>query len=320
MANIDTFGTDSGVGSTIALLESKLPGVRERRRQLEGELATVVAQEDAMVSALQGLAALSAASLEGASPATQDATPVASAVTPAPPAPAVAKVSAESVADGPVDEQPASSPEPAVAQPGRKRTTSSAAGRAATVKKVPAKKAIVRKATSTKGTPGKGTASGKGAPAGPVAEAASAVVSSAVVAEAPAEAGVGASSAGSAPKATVKRTTSKKAAAKEGAGAKKATAKKAVSSTGKAAAAETAPAPSASSGRRRLAQAESVVEILARATGPLRAREVTGLLGLDDQDTSNVNAVRTMLERLAKADRAQRSGRGLYVASAGLTS
>ncbi len=55
--------------------------------------------------------------------------------------------------------------------------------------------------------------------------------------------------------------------------------------------------------------------MLADASGPLRAREVAGLLGLDGLD-SNVNAVRTRLERLAKAGQAQRAGRGLYTAAA----
>ncbi len=47
VANPSTFGTDSSVGSTVALLEAKLPAVRERRRELEEQLAAVIAQESA---------------------------------------------------------------------------------------------------------------------------------------------------------------------------------------------------------------------------------------------------------------------------------
>ncbi|MGW3041722.1 hypothetical protein ACWC9T_17180 [Kitasatospora sp. NPDC001159] len=69
-------------------------------------------------------------------------------------------------------------------------------------------------------------------------------------------------------------------------------------------------------GRRRLTDAESVLAVLGQGKGPLRAREVTVLLGLDDQNGA-VDAVRTMLERLAKTGRAQRTGRGVYDALAG---
>ena len=58
-----TFGTDSGVGSTRALIEARLPAVREERTRLEEELAAVIAQENAMVAVLEGLAALSDAPL-----------------------------------------------------------------------------------------------------------------------------------------------------------------------------------------------------------------------------------------------------------------
>jgi hypothetical protein len=69
-------------------------------------------------------------------------------------------------------------------------------------------------------------------------------------------------------------------------------------------------------GPRRRTDATSVLAALAAATAPLRARDVTLALGLADA-TGNVNAVRTMLERLVKADRAQRPGRGLYAPLAG---
>ncbi|MET8629653.1 hypothetical protein ABZW30_39010 [Kitasatospora sp. NPDC004669] len=68
--------------------------------------------------------------------------------------------------------------------------------------------------------------------------------------------------------------------------------------------------------RRRLTDAQSVLAVLGQGKGPLRAREVTVLLGLDDQNGA-LDAVRTMLERLAKTGRAQRTGRGLYDAVAG---
>ncbi|MFJ9776095.1 type IV toxin-antitoxin system AbiEi family antitoxin domain-containing protein [Kitasatospora sp. NPDC101157] len=51
--------------------------------------------------------------------------------------------------------------------------------------------------------------------------------------------------------------------------------------------------------------------MLADAQGPLRAREVTARVG-NEESADNVNAVRTALERLTKAGRAQRPGRGLY--------
>ncbi|WP_199520467.1 hypothetical protein, partial [Kitasatospora sp. MBT63] len=82
------------------------------------------------------------------------------------------------------------------------------------------------------------------------------------------------------------------------------------------------PAPAADGQKRRpgggrrpgLTDAAGVLAVLADASGPLRAREIAGLLGLDTLD-SNVNAVRTRLERLAKAGQAQRTGRGLYTAA-----
>ncbi|MFE5586946.1 hypothetical protein [Kitasatospora sp. NPDC056531] len=38
-----TFGSDSSVGSTRALVEARLPAVREQRRQLEEQLAALIA-------------------------------------------------------------------------------------------------------------------------------------------------------------------------------------------------------------------------------------------------------------------------------------
>ncbi|MFI9324750.1 type IV toxin-antitoxin system AbiEi family antitoxin domain-containing protein [Kitasatospora aureofaciens] len=133
-------------------------------------------------------------------------------------------------------------------------------------------------------------------------------------------------------KATAKKATAKKATAKKAAPAKKTAAKKttdgarprtrakkeaaatgtgpvrtgAEPATGKSE--TTAPAP-----RRRTtgATSDSVLSVLADAQGPVRAREVTVRLGIEES-ADNVNAVRTMLERLAKSGRAQRPGRGLY--------
>ncbi|CAM5525909.1 Prephenate dehydrogenase OS=Kitasatospora aureofaciens OX=1894 GN=GCM10010502_54770 PE=4 SV=1 [Kitasatospora aureofaciens] len=133
-------------------------------------------------------------------------------------------------------------------------------------------------------------------------------------------------------KATAKKATAKKATAKKAAPAKKTAAKKttdgarprtrakkeaaatgtgpvrtgAEPATGKSE--TTAPAP-----RRRTtgATSDSVLSVLADAQGPVRAREVTARLGIEES-ADNVNAVRTMLERLAKSGRAQRPGRGLY--------
>ncbi|MFF9646423.1 type IV toxin-antitoxin system AbiEi family antitoxin domain-containing protein [Kitasatospora aureofaciens] len=142
---------------------------------------------------------------------------------------------------------------------------------------------------------------------------------------------------------TAKKTTAKKAAPAKKATAKKATAKKAAPAKKTAAkkttdgarprtrakkeAAATGTGPvrtgaepatgksdtAAPAPRRRTtgATSDSVLGVLADAQGPVRAREVTARLGIEES-ADNVNAVRTMLERLAKSGRAQRPGRGLY--------
>ncbi|WP_329611461.1 hypothetical protein [Kitasatospora herbaricolor] len=315
-----TFGTDSGVGSTIALLEARLPGVRERRRQLEDELAAVIAQEEAMVGVLQGLQALSGTALDGGPSAGQGAAAAPGAwevvaevtgTVPAPDsAPGVAEASVGAVG-GPVVGEPVSrpEPEPAAAQPVRRRaakkTVKSTAGGAGAAKQDPAKKTTARKAAAK-----------KSAAAGEATDAAAAVPSAAEPATAAKK-----GAARAAGKATARKAAAEKpASAKKTAVVKKAVAKKAAVAADKPAPAEEGPAasvPGAPSGRRRkLTDAASVLAVLAGASGPLRAREVSGLLGLDDQGAS-VNAVRTMLERLAKSGKAQRSGRGLYVAAAG---
>ncbi|GGR47000.1 hypothetical protein [Streptomyces netropsis] len=58
----------------------------------------------------------------------------------------------------------------------------------------------------------------------------------------------------------------------------------------------------------------NLVAYLARADAPVRAREAALALGREDTPGS-INAVRTALERLVKAGRAQRTGRGLYEAT-----
>ncbi|MFI9322611.1 hypothetical protein ACIGXI_22915 [Kitasatospora aureofaciens] len=133
-------------------------------------------------------------------------------------------------------------------------------------------------------------------------------------------------------KKTAKKTPAKKTTVKKAAPAKKAAAKKATegarprTAAKKTAAARAAgpvrtsaePTPeksetAAPASRRRTtgATSESVMGVLASAQGPLRAREVIARLQIEES-AGNVNAVRTMLERLAKAGRAQRPGRGLY--------
>ncbi|MFJ9777659.1 type IV toxin-antitoxin system AbiEi family antitoxin domain-containing protein [Kitasatospora sp. NPDC101157] len=159
----------------------------------------------------------------------------------------------------------------------RTDTVTKTAKKAAGKKAAPAKKTAAKKATPAKRAAGK-----KAAPAKTTA----------------------------AKKTVVKKTTdgarpaaAKKSAAAEGArpvrtGAEPPTAKRGTA----------APAP----GRRTTgATADSVLAVLAGAQGPLRAREVTARLGIEES-ADTVNAVRTALERLTKAGRAQRPSRGLY--------
>ncbi|MFB7663609.1 hypothetical protein ACFC1R_06600 [Kitasatospora sp. NPDC056138] len=80
--------------------------------------------------------------------------------------------------------------------------------------------------------------------------------------------------------------------------------------TRKAAAPKATPAPAG--GTPSLTDA--IASHLAAADGPVRARDVAQALGRDGSQSA-INAVRTSLERLAKASRAQRVGRGLYAAA-----
>ncbi|MFJ8437235.1 prephenate dehydrogenase [Kitasatospora sp. NPDC094019] len=71
----------------------------------------------------------------------------------------------------------------------------------------------------------------------------------------------------------------------------------------------TPPAPAAPTpAQRSRGIADDVLSALATAGRPLRAGEVSTALGADSTD----NNVRTTLERLVKAGRAQRAGRGLF--------
>ncbi|MFI8460973.1 type IV toxin-antitoxin system AbiEi family antitoxin domain-containing protein [Kitasatospora sp. NPDC085464] len=121
--------------------------------------------------------------------------------------------------------------------------------------------------------------------------------------------------------APAKKTTAKKAAAKKTAGGARprTTAKRTAATrntgpvgTGAEPAPEVSEKAASVPGRRTTgATSETVLAVLADAQGPLRARELTARLGIGES-ADNVKAVRTMLERLAKAGRAQRPGRGLY--------
>ncbi|MFJ9953236.1 hypothetical protein [Kitasatospora sp. NPDC091207] len=291
MGNGSTFGTDSGVALTIALLETQLPAVRERRRRAAEELAAVTAEQDAITKALEGLRLLSGTPLSDEGEGQGE--PLAVELAPVP-TEVEAPVEAEAVKDA------ASAPEavekPAAPAPDEPTTAAvtvaAVAGTGAgTGKRVTAKRASAKKAPAKKTGPAK-----KAAPAAASTRGAQASAPAAKKAApkpvAPAEA---------APKPAAKRVSP---------------AKKSAAQPSPAAGEAPAEAPAPQTGRRRkVADAESVLEVLAQAAGPLRAREVTERIGLDAL-AGNVNAIRTRLERLAKDDRAQRTGRGLYTVAA----
>ncbi|MGW6918243.1 hypothetical protein ACWGB8_31190 [Kitasatospora sp. NPDC054939] len=324
MGNENTFGTDSGVASTIALLEAQLPAVRERLRRAEAELAGVTAEQDAIVKALDGLRLLSDTPVDGgdrtevaelpSAPAVEaevvtvaEAAVVAEAAealeTPeaAPTVEATEVVASAEAATEPV-EPPAA---PAAEETATAKTPAAAAGKKP-AKKAPAKKAPAKQAAATK----KAAAAKKAAPARgtrvPV-PAARKAAKKAAVQDAPSGAAAKRVPAVAKPavaKSTVAKSTVAKPAAKPAVQPEPAGEKPPVKAA--------VPAQ----GRRRVADADSVLGVLSRAEGPLRAREVAGLLGLDALE-GNVNAIRTRLERLAKDGRAQRPGRGLYTVAAG---
>ncbi|MEU4588065.1 type IV toxin-antitoxin system AbiEi family antitoxin domain-containing protein [Kitasatospora aureofaciens] len=120
--------------------------------------------------------------------------------------------------------------------------------------------------------------------------------------------------------APAKKTAAKKTVVKKTTdGARPAEAKKTTAAKGAGPVRSGAEPPTAKRGtaasapgrRTTGATADSVLAVLADAQGPLRAREVTARLGIEES-ADTVNAVRTALDRLAKAGRAQRPGRGLY--------
>ncbi|MFE5584125.1 hypothetical protein [Kitasatospora sp. NPDC056531] len=74
------------------------------------------------------------------------------------------------------------------------------------------------------------------------------------------------------------------------------------------------PAPQAAAAPRAPRATDAIANFLATAGEPVRARDVALALGREDTPNA-LNAVRTALERLVKASRAQRVGRGLYAAT-----
>ncbi|MFB7618066.1 type IV toxin-antitoxin system AbiEi family antitoxin domain-containing protein [Kitasatospora sp. NPDC056181] len=254
---------------------------------MEEELAAVIAQENAMVAVLEGLEALSGAPLEGLGQP-QDVTVV------------------KGANELPVtDTESAAKPSGDSAPIGAK-----AAGTSAGARKAPAKKAAAKKATTRKAATAMKPAAGKSA-VGKTSAAGAAERDAASTPDSSAKKAAARKGARNAVRGKVKPTTSQAGLQPEPAATQKPSRAKADGGTGDG----TAPAKTPS-GRRRLTDAESVLSVLGQGAGPLRAREVARLLGLEDADGA-VNAVRTALERLAKAGRAQRTGRGLYTVAAG---
>lgn len=68
--------------------------------------------------------------------------------------------------------------------------------------------------------------------------------------------------------------------------------------------------------KRAVGLMDGVMECLSKSAEPMRAGEVNKILGRE-QTAGSINAVRTALERLAKASRVERVGRGLYRSAAG---
>ncbi|PBC69543.1 hypothetical protein BX265_6872 [Streptomyces sp. TLI_235] len=276
MGNGRTFGTDSGVGSTRALIEARLPAVRKHRQKLEDELAAVIAQENAMVSVLEGLVALSDAPL-GEEGKAHGATPV-------------RRTDQPPVAD---------------VHEGEVKTETTAATRApvsVSATKAKAKRASPRNAAAVK-TAGKraaGRTAAAGVPASDRAQAPNTAAKKTAPRRSTKTAGTIAAQGKTAPKTAPRKEASP--AARKPARVKTATATPD----------RTAVEPPR--GRRRLTDANSVLAVLRQSEQPLRAREVTDRLGLDGVSGA-LDAVRTMLERLAKTSRAQRTGRGLYAAA-----
>ncbi|MEU8924347.1 hypothetical protein AB0D10_25970 [Kitasatospora sp. NPDC048545] len=289
---------DSRFSDTISALEGELPGIEARRRGLEAELAAVVAHENALRGALESLRALSGLPLPQIAVAVENAAPLTTReeVDVAPPS-----QQGQRPAELPAAETEAL---PTQGQGQDQDQDRAPLKRAATAKKATAKKATAKK-TAAKKTVGAKKETAKRT---------------------------------AAKKTTTKETTAKTAATKKAAAATRTPAKKATSrarvttaarkpgtTTATAAGeartaepqthgtAETGTAETGPASRRRSTgvTAEKVLAVLAGAERPLRAREVATELRIDGGQGA-VNALRTMLERLTKAGRAQRPGRGLY--------
>ncbi|MFJ9517865.1 hypothetical protein ACIRPK_06300 [Kitasatospora sp. NPDC101801] len=269
------FGSDSGVGSTIALLEARLPAAQERRRELEEELAAVTAQIEAMSGVLEGLRALAGTPLD------TRGEPAVAAQLPSPtPGSEVPEAAAEA------DAKPA----PAAARTTRRSSARKKAAPAATVaKKATSRKPAARKTVTTESTEPEPTPTVDTDPA-------------AAQPTAPTKKATARTRAVKNPKATTSRTAAKKAPADK---------PLPVEVPVEVAVADVP----AQTRRRSVADADSVLAVLATAAQPLRAREVTEQLGLEPV-AANVGAIRTQLERLTGRGRAQRPSRGLYSAAA----
>ncbi|MFD0261387.1 hypothetical protein ACFVH7_24340 [Kitasatospora indigofera] len=245
----------------------------------------------------------------------------------------------------PVSAEPVAQP---TARPARRTTGRSTATRAAAKRTTAAKRSTAGRKASAGGKTTAGTAAPVPATSAAIESQPGEVPAVVTVAKkrtrrsapkavpdaAPNDAGPGTvkRAAASAKKAAPAKAASRKATSRKAAPAKpvakKVAPKKAVPATEAAPATVDAPAAATAApvdagpakaasapGRRRLADAEGVLAVLAQAQNPLRAREVAGLLGLDGAETT-VNAIRTRLERLAKSGHAQRPGRGLYTVAA----
>ncbi|MEV8099522.1 hypothetical protein [Kitasatospora sp. NPDC085879] len=290
----DEHGT---VEAAIAWLERRLPGVRTRREDLERELAEAVREEQALHGALDGLRALTTAwSGESAGDlgvAPRTVPPAAgpqpddpATVAPAPDAAARDDTAEERLAPATTEAelgQPAPAAgedEPVTVPAGEQRDgTASRPAKRTAARKAPAKKSAAGKTTVRKsqakaaaGKPAHGVKQGTGGRS---------------AARGAAEA------AGPAP---VAPTTAKPTRPAR---------KSATAARTRGAAPDTAPTRS----RRSRTSSDSVLEALAAAAGPLRARDVVDVLGLEAGAT---DAMRTTLERLAKRGLARRVARGTY--------
>ncbi|MFD8756009.1 hypothetical protein ACFV0O_34290 [Kitasatospora sp. NPDC059577] len=298
---------DSRFSETITALEGELPGIEARRRGLEDELAAVVAHENALRGALESLRALSGLPLPQIAVAVENAAPLTTReeVDAAPPSQQeqrpVELPAAETEAlptqgqgqDGDQDRAPLKRAATAKKAAGKKAAGKGAAKKTAAAKKTTAKKTTAKKATAKKTATKETTAKETTAKTAPTKKAAAATRTPAKKATSRARVTTAARKPG---------TTTATAAGE---------ARTAEPQTHGTAETGTAEAGTASRRRSTGVTAEKVLAVLAGAERPLRAREVATELRIDGGQGA-VNALRTMLERLTKAGRAQRPGRGLY--------